>query len=62
MSKISAFEDSFAQRKAQLLQSLKDPMSEGERKQMIDSFLQQMDQSSLRVLKSQSYAKGQLEN
>jgi len=43
LSKIDSFEQTFAERKAALLRSLKDLPCLETRKQMVDTFLQDMD-------------------
>jgi len=50
LSKINTFENTFAERKAALMQSLKDLPCQETRKQMVEAFLNDMDKSSLRVL------------
>ena len=50
LSKINTFENTFAERKAALMQSLKDLPCQETRKQMVEAFLYDMDKSSLRVL------------
>ena len=50
LSKINTFENTFAERKAALMQSLKDLPCQETRKQMVEAFLKDMDKSSLQVL------------
>jgi len=52
LSKINTFENTFAERKVALLQSLKDLPCEETRKQMVETFLQDMDKRSMQVLRS----------
>ena len=60
LSKINTFENTFAERKAALMQSLKDLPCQETRKQMVEAFLNDMDKSSLRVLQSQGYARAKV--
>ena len=60
LGQIETFEKNFAQRKATLITSLKADLPSETRQQMVDSFLQDMEQRSLQVLKSQNYARSQV--
>lgn len=62
LSKINTFENTFAERRAALLQSLKDLSCQETRKQMVETFLQGIDKRSMRVLRSQGYARAQVTN